>query len=77
MMKGVWTTIAVATAFALGAAGCGEKTQVTVFKQGKYQGKPDSQPWANDRYESDKVAWETAMRARTNHQNEYTRLTAQ
>ena len=76
MMKGVWTTIAVATVFALGAAGCGEKTQVTVFKQGKYQGKPDSQPWDNDRYKSDKVAWEKAIKARNNGQNENIRLGA-
>ena len=68
---------AVAGIFAAGVAGCGEKPQLIVFEQGKYQGKPDNQPWANDRYESDKVNWETAMRARTNRQNEYTRLTAQ
>jgi len=33
-------------AFAL--VGCGEREQVVVYKQGKYQGKPDNQSWAND-----------------------------
>ncbi len=54
-------------------AGCGEKTQVTVYKQGQYQGKPDKQPWDNAQFKGDKVAWEAAIRARTNSQNEYTR----
>ena len=25
--------------------GCGEKEQIVVYKQGKYQGKPDQKPW--------------------------------
>jgi hypothetical protein len=77
MTKSAWTAIAVATVFASSAAGCGETPQVTVFEQGKYQGKPDNQPWDNDRYKSDKTTWENAIKARTNRQNEYTRLTAQ
>lgn len=69
--------IAVAVAvLALGLAGCGEKSQVTVYKQGKYQGKPDNQPWDNDRYKGDRVAWEKAIKARTNGQNEYVRQAA-
>ena len=35
--------------FALGRSACGEKSQVVVYKQGKYQGKPDGRPWDNDR----------------------------
>lgn len=54
-------------------AGCGEKAQVTVYKQGRYQGKPDTQPWENDLYKGDKVAWENAIRARNTGQNEYAR----
>ena len=27
--------------------GCGERAQVVVYKQGKYQGKPDTKPWDN------------------------------
>jgi len=32
----------------LGLAACGESQQVVVYKQGKYQGKPDSRPWDNE-----------------------------
>ncbi len=28
--------------FAVGLSACGERDQVTVYKQGKYQGKPDT-----------------------------------
>lgn len=55
-------------------AGCGEQTQVTVYKQGQYQGKPDKQPWDNDMFKGDRAAWEKAVRARTNAQNEYARV---
>jgi hypothetical protein len=57
------------------AGGCGESTQVTVYKQGKYQGKPDSQPWDNDLFKGDKLAWETAIKKRNEGQNEYSRGT--
>jgi hypothetical protein len=66
--------VVAVTALALGAAGCGERASVTVYKQGKYQGKPDSLPWANDTFKSDKVAWERAIRARNGGQNEYNRV---
>jgi hypothetical protein len=68
---------AVAVLLALGLSACGEKTQVTVYKQGKYQGKPDNQPWDNDRFKNDQVAWEKAIKARNNGQNEYVRQAAQ
>jgi hypothetical protein len=57
------------------AGGCGESTQVTVYKQGKYQGKPDAQPWDNDLFKGDKLAWETAIKKRNEGQNEYSRGT--
>jgi hypothetical protein len=66
-----------------GLAGCGEKEQVVVYHQGKYQGKPDTQPWENDPGASlyttskwkagDKSGWETALKSRNQNQNEYTR----
>lgn len=56
-----------------GLAGCGEKTGVTVYKQGRYQGKVDSQPWENDLHKGDKLAWERAIKARNGGQNEYSR----
>ncbi len=64
-------------------SGCGEREQVVVYKQGKYQGKPDSKPWDNEPGSAlyttskwsrgDKTGWETALRARNQSQNEYTR----
>lgn len=67
--------IAAAVALAGVAAGCGEKTSVTVYKQGQYQGKPDKQPWDNDQFKGDKLAWETAIKKRNEGQNEYSRAT--
>ena len=65
---------AAAAALALGAAGCGEKPTVTVYKQGQYQGKPDGRPWENDLFKGDKAAWEKAVKARNVGQNEYVRV---
>jgi hypothetical protein len=78
--------IVVATAAAvaaLGLAGCGEKPQVAEYKQGKYQGKPDSKPWDNDPAKQvytrsawtpgDRTSWETALKQRAVNQNEYAR----
>ncbi len=73
-----------AVAVIAGLAGCGEKDQVIVYEQGKYQGKPDSKPWDSDPgagvYTSskwskgDKGSWETALRSRSQNQNEYVRI---
>jgi hypothetical protein len=74
---------AAALIAAVALAGCGEREQVAVYKQGKYQGKPDSQPWDNDPKSSvytpaqwnkgDQQGWENALKTRTLTQNEYTR----
>jgi hypothetical protein len=70
------TLLVIAAAVALTGvvAGCGEKTSVTVYKQGQYQGKPDKQPWDNDQFKGDKAAWEKAVKARNVGQNEYVRV---
>jgi hypothetical protein len=70
--------------FAVGLSACGERDQVTVYKQGKYQGKPDTKPWENDPAASlyttskwtpgDKTSWESALRTRNLGQNEYNRV---
>ena len=65
-----------------GLAACGEPEQVVVYKQGKYQGKPDSRPWDNEplAYESgkwtkgDKVSWETQIKNRQLGQHEHKRI---
>lgn len=66
--------LAVAAALVLTTAGCGEQTAVTVYKQGKYQGKPDKQPWDNDQFKGDKLAWDKSIKARTDGQDEYKRV---
>ena len=67
--------IAVAAGLSWAIAGCGESPNVTVYKQGRYQGKPDTAPWDNDQFKGDKLAWETAIKARNGIQNETTRGT--
>lgn len=74
---------ALASVAVAGLAGCGEREQVVVYKQGKYQGKPDAKPWDNDPAaavytpqkwtKGDKQGWENAVKARNLAQNEYTR----
>jgi len=66
--------IAIAAILPLLAAGCGEKPTATVYKQGEYQGKPDTQPWNNEKFKGDKAAWEKALKARNENQNEYVRI---
>jgi hypothetical protein len=73
MRKGLVLAIAAVLPFA--AAGCGEQQAVTVYKQGQYQGKPDKQPWDNDQFKGDKLAWEIAIKARNDIQNETARGT--
>ena len=73
-----------AIAVALALSDCGEREQVIVYKQGKYQGKPDTKPWENDPGASlytsskwskgDRTSWESALRTRNLAQNEYTRV---
>ena len=63
----------LAAAFALGLAACGERPQVVNYKQGTYQGKPDTPPWANAPFNGNKEQWEQAIRTRNQAQNEYKR----
>jgi hypothetical protein len=80
-MKRVLIFLAAAV-LALGLNGCGEQEQVVVYKQGKYQGKPDGLPWDSEplAYESakwtkgDKVSWETQIKNRQLGQHEHKRI---
>ncbi len=67
--------VAVVAGLTVIASGCGESTQVTVYKQGQYQGKPDKRPWENDLFKGDKTAWEQAIKARNERQDETSRGT--
>ena len=66
--------IAIVAALPLVTAGCGEKPAATVYKQGEYQGKADTRPWSDARFKGDKAAWEKAIKARNEGQNEYVRI---
>lgn len=65
-------------------AGCGEREQVGEFKRGKYQGKPDSQPWANAPAPAelrggtwktgDRTSWEESIKNRQLAQHEHKRI---
>jgi len=66
--------VLAASAAALALAGCGERPQVVNYKQGKYQGKPDSPPYAAAPFNGNKQQWENAVDTRAQAQNEYVRL---
>jgi len=64
--------IVAASVALLGA--CGERPQVLEYKQGTYQGKPDTPAYKNAPWDGDKVAWEKALAQRNQNQNEYKRI---
>jgi outer membrane murein-binding lipoprotein Lpp len=69
---------------ALLVAGCGEPEQVVVYKQGKYQGKPDTRAWDNaplaaeqrggNWTKGDRASWETQIKNRQLAQHEHKRI---
>ena len=65
--------VAAGVAIALGLAGCGERPQVVQYKQGSYQGKPDTPPYAGAPFNGNKAEWERAIKTRNQNQNEYKR----
>jgi hypothetical protein len=64
----------LAAAAALALAGCGERPQGINYKQGKYQGKPDTPAYANAPFNGNRQQYENAINTRTQNQNEYVRL---
>ena len=64
----------LAAAAALALAGCGERPQVINYKQGKYQGKPDTSAYSNAPFNGNRQQWDNAIDTRTRDQNEYARL---
>ena len=63
-----------AIGLSLTLAGCGERPQVINYKQGKYQGKPDTPAFSNAPFNGNKQQWENEIDTRTQAQNEYVRL---
>ena len=66
--------IALAVLLLVGLAACSERTQVTQYKQGTYQGKPDTPPYQGAQFNGDKAAWDRAIATRAQSQNEYKRI---
>ena len=64
---------ALATVLIGGVAACGERPQDINYKQGVYQGKPDTRAWDNEPFKGDQKAWELALKDRAQAQNEYKR----
>lgn len=82
----LWKPLVGAAVTAMLVGGCGESSQpigqVTTYKAGKYQGKPDARPYdggptaySQDKswQPGDKSAWEKSIRTRQQAQNEYNR----
>ena len=63
-----------AVALAAGLAGCGERPQVIQYKQGTYQGKPDTPAYSNAPFNGNRAQWENEINNRNQAQNEYARL---
>jgi len=65
-----------------GLVACSEREQVAQFKQGKYQGKPDTRPWDNEPLaygaakwtKGDRASWEAQIKARQLGQHEDKRI---
>jgi len=72
MMRAAGMTVALVLALMLAASG--ERPQVVNYKQGTYQGTPDTPPYQDAPYNGDKAAWERAIATRTQAQNEYRRI---
>ena len=75
----------VLAVFGFALAGCGEgDQQVVVYKQGKYQGKPDSRAWENaplaaeqrggNWTKGDRASWEAQIKNRQLAQHEHKRI---
>jgi hypothetical protein len=74
--------VIAAVGLASGLAGCGEPEQVVVYKQGKYQGKPDGRPWDSEPVayarttwtKGNRESWEEAIKQRQLGQHEHKRI---
>ncbi|HEY7943924.1 MAG TPA: hypothetical protein VIH15_05430 [Casimicrobiaceae bacterium] len=75
-MIGIRTVLiaVAAAAVAMTVAGCGERPQVINYKQGKYQGKPDTPAYSNAPFNGNRQQWENEINNRAQTQNEYVRL---
>jgi hypothetical protein len=72
--------VATSSLLCIGLAACSKNEGVAeVNKGGKYAGKPDTRPWESEKTaftdtkltKGDKAAWESALKARAQAQNEF------
>ena len=56
--------LAIVAAATLALAGCGERPQVINYKQGTYQGKPDTPAYRNAPFNGNKQQWDNAIDTR-------------
>lgn len=78
------SSVLLLAVLAVALSGCGEKEQVVVYKQGKYQGKPDNRAWDNSppvaEYrggqwkQGDRGSWEESIKNRQLAQHEHRRI---
>ena len=76
--------VVLAALAAFGLTACGEREQVVVYKQGKYQGKPDGRSWDNapmaaewrggEWKQGDRTSWEESIKKRQLAQHEHRRI---
>ncbi|MEO8538027.1 MAG: hypothetical protein ABI533_10890 [Betaproteobacteria bacterium] len=69
-----WSMALAASAAAVALAGCGERPQVINYKQGSYQGKPDTPAYSGAPFNGNRQQWDNALETRMQHQNEYVRI---
>ena len=74
MMTTVRFGAIVVVAATTALAGCGERPQVINYKQGTYQGKPDTPAYKGAPFNGNKQQWDNAIDTRIQAQNEYVRL---
>jgi ABC-type uncharacterized transport system auxiliary subunit len=55
-------------------AGCGHHESAAEKTATLYQGKPDTPPWDNARWQDNRENWQRAIDARAQNQNEYVRI---
>ena len=68
------TAMAIVAVATLALSGCGERPQVINYKQGTYQGKPDTPAYQGAPFNGNKQQWDNAIETRMQNQNEYARL---
>ena len=69
-MRVVWLSVLLMVL----VSACGERPQVVNYRQGEYQGKPDTPAWENPPFNGDHLAWQKAIDGRGKYQNEYNRI---